>query len=79
MILIGLLGQVSALAGTNDISIKASSVAARANMDIFFSLKRGFCARFPNPIKNNDSMSGRATLIQVNGLGVRPDAAAFAG
>ena len=79
MILIGLLGQVSAWAGTNDISIKASSVAARANRDIFFSLQRGLRARFPNPIKNNDSMSGRATLIQVNGLGVRPDAAAFAG
>jgi hypothetical protein len=79
MILIGLLGQVSALAGTNDSSSKASSVAARTNMDIFFSLERGLRARFPNPIKNNDSMNGNATLIQVNGRGVRPDAAAFAG
>src|ERR1700690_3280070 len=67
MILIGRLGQVSALAGTNDSSSKASSVAARTNMDIFFSLQRGLRARFLNPIKNNDSMSGNATLIQVNG------------
>jgi hypothetical protein len=63
MILIGLLGQVSAWAGTNDSSSKASSVAALANMDIFFSLERGFRARFPNSIKNNDSMSGSGTLI----------------
>jgi hypothetical protein len=54
-------------------------MAARANMDIFFSLERGFRGRFPNPPKNNDSMSGSGTLIQVNGPGVRPDAAAFAG
>ena len=46
---------------------------------MFFSFDRELPQRFPEFDKNNDRMGGRATLIQVNVTGVRPDPAAFAG